>query len=58
MANMVPGALLELRRWLPALGANAKLMGWLAVEDAGRILTASLHPDGNRPHPLAGWVHT
>ncbi|MFF3277156.1 helix-turn-helix domain-containing protein [Streptomyces chrestomyceticus] len=59
LANMRAGALLELRRQLPAIGADAVMVKWLeAAMDADRILAAGLQPDGDRPHPLAGWVHT
>ncbi|MER6103668.1 XRE family transcriptional regulator [Streptomyces sp. NPDC001832] len=58
LANMRAGALLELRRRLPALGADAGLVRWLdAAMDADRIVAAGLDDDGG-PHPLAGWVHT
>ncbi len=58
LANMRAGALLELRRQLPAIGADAVMVGWLdAAMDADRILAAGLQPDGGRPHPLAGWAH-
>ncbi|WP_215910174.1 helix-turn-helix domain-containing protein [Streptacidiphilus fuscans] len=59
LANMKAGALLELRRRLPALGADAALVGMLdAAMDADRIIGAALGPpqDAAR-HPLAGWVH-
>lgn len=64
VAHMRVGALLELRRRLPALGADPRLVGLLdAAMDADRIIASGL--DGGRdadgqggPHPLAGWVHT
>lgn len=59
LANMRAGALLELRRRLPALGADATLVQWLdAAMDADRIIAAGLGDDAGGPHPLAGWVHT
>ncbi|GAB2962229.1 hypothetical protein GCM10027075_72480 [Streptomyces heilongjiangensis] len=61
LANMRAGALLELRRRLPALGADVALVPWLdAAMDADRIIAAALEGDGEvgGPHPLAGWVHT
>ncbi|MFH9426293.1 helix-turn-helix domain-containing protein [Streptomyces sp. NPDC017529] len=59
LANMRAGALLELRRRLPAVGADAVLVRWLdAAMDADRIVAAGLERDVTRPHPLAGWVHT
>ncbi|MFJ9412480.1 helix-turn-helix domain-containing protein [Streptomyces sp. NPDC101393] len=59
LANMRAGALLELRRRLPALGADAALVQWLeAAMDADRIIAAGLDGKAGGPHPLAGWVHT
>ncbi|MFE9847720.1 helix-turn-helix domain-containing protein [Streptomyces sp. NPDC005576] len=59
VANMRAGALLELRRRLPALGARAATVVWMdAAMDADRIIAAGLEGDGGGPHPLAGWVHT
>ncbi|WP_435060177.1 helix-turn-helix domain-containing protein [Streptomyces sp. bgisy060] len=61
LANMRAGALLELRRRLPALGADAGLVVWLdAAMDADRIIASALDGGGEAagPHPLAGWVHT
>ncbi|MFJ9343805.1 helix-turn-helix domain-containing protein [Streptomyces sp. NPDC101733] len=69
LAHMRVGALLELRRRLPSLGANPHLVGLLdAAMDADRIISAGLthnehhaehHNDQHGgPHPLAGWVHT
>lgn len=59
LANMRAGALLELRRLLPALGAEVMLVQWLdAAMDADRIIAAGLIGAAGRPHPLAGWVHT
>ncbi|WP_427251152.1 hypothetical protein [Bacillus cereus] len=56
LANMRAGSLLELRRRLPALGADPVLVGWLdAAMDADRVLTAGLGETA-APHPLAGWV--
>ncbi|WP_232789070.1 helix-turn-helix domain-containing protein [Streptomyces odonnellii] len=58
LANTRAGSLWELRRRLPALGADATLVRWLdAATDADRIIAAGLADDGT-PHPLAGWVHT
>ncbi|PBC80221.1 MULTISPECIES: hypothetical protein [unclassified Streptomyces] len=57
LANMRAGALLELRRRLPALGADTGLVQWLdAAMDADRIIAAGLTGDVGGPHPLAGWV--
>jgi hypothetical protein len=59
LANMRAGALLDLRRRLPVLGADASLVQWLdAAMDADRIIAAGLDSDVDGPHPLAGWVHT
>ncbi|GGP84665.1 helix-turn-helix domain-containing protein [Streptomyces melanogenes] len=60
MANMKAGALLELRRRLPALGADTQLLQLLdAAMDADRILSGALGPpDRLEQHPLAEWVHT
>ncbi|MFJ4866210.1 helix-turn-helix domain-containing protein [Streptomyces sp. NPDC088748] len=59
LANVRAGALLELRRRLPALGADVNLVPWLdAAMDADRIIAAGLGDDVSGPHPLAGWVHT
>lgn len=59
LANMRAGALLELRRRLPALGADVALVPWLdAAMDADRIIAAGLDGEVGGPHPLAGWVHT
>ncbi|WP_411138069.1 helix-turn-helix domain-containing protein [Streptomyces sp. C10] len=59
LANMRAGALLELRRRLPALGADVALVPWLdAAMDADRIIAAGLDGEAVGPHPLAGWVHT
>ncbi len=61
LANVRAGALLDLRRRLPALGADAALVGMLdAAMDADRIIRTSLDPADARSsgHPLAGWVHT
>ncbi|MCZ2526982.1 XRE family transcriptional regulator [Streptomyces sp. HB2AG] len=59
LANMRAGALLDLRRRLPALGAEAGLVQWLdAAMDADRIIGAGLGDGAGGPHPLAGWVHT
>ncbi|GAB2713845.1 helix-turn-helix domain-containing protein [Kitasatospora kifunensis] len=58
LANMRAGQLLDLRRWLPALGADAALVGMLdAAMDADRLIGTALDP-GPHDHPLAGWVHT
>lgn len=59
LANMRAGALRDLRRRLPALGADVALVQWLdAAMDADRIIAAGLGSDTSRPHPLAVWVHT
>ncbi|MFF7365391.1 helix-turn-helix domain-containing protein [Streptomyces sp. NPDC008125] len=59
LANMRAGALLELRRRLPALGGDRVLVVWLdAAMDADRIIAAGLDGETGGPHPLAGWVHT
>nr|WP_329868461.1 helix-turn-helix domain-containing protein [Streptomyces sp. SP18CS02] len=43
LANMRAGALLELRRRLPALGGDVALVPWLdAALDADRIIAAAL----------------
>lgn len=58
LANVRAGALLDLRRRLPALGADTLLVRWLdAAMDADRVIAAGLDV-GDAPHPLAGWVHT
>ncbi|WP_234016778.1 XRE family transcriptional regulator [Streptomyces sp. LaPpAH-108] len=59
LANMRAGALLELRRRLPVLGADVALVPWLdAAMDADRVIAAALDSEVGGPHPLAGWVHT
>ena len=60
LANIRAGALLDLRRRLPALGADPVVVGLLdAAMDADRIITATLEPPGtDTAHPLALWVHT
>lgn len=59
LANMRAGALLDLRRRLPALGADGALVQWLdAAMDADRIIAAGLGGDTSGAHPLAVWVHT
>ncbi|MGW5234602.1 helix-turn-helix domain-containing protein [Streptomyces nodosus] len=59
LANMRAGALLDLRRRLPVLGADTALVQWLdAAMDADRIIAAGLGGDVGGPHPLAVWVHT
>ncbi|MEV8534701.1 helix-turn-helix transcriptional regulator [Streptomyces sp. NPDC051211] len=61
LANMKASALLDLRRHLAVLGAEADLVALLdAAMDADRIISASLHPDGRARllHPLGEWVHT
>lgn len=59
LANMKAGALLELRRKLPVLGADTVLVGLLdPAMDADRIIAAALDPPRDALlHPLAGWVH-
>lgn len=59
LANMKAGALLALKRRLPHLGADQRLVGLLdAALDADRIIGAALDPrDRIGEHPLAGWVH-
>jgi hypothetical protein len=60
LAHMKAGALLDLRRRLPALGADRDVVQLLdAAMDADRIISVSLDPP-ERPerHPLAEWVHT
>ncbi|MEW2087053.1 XRE family transcriptional regulator [Streptomyces sp. NPDC005283] len=59
LANIKAGALLDLRRRLPALGADQTVVGLLdAAMDADRIIGAALEPVRPELHPLAGWVHT
>jgi hypothetical protein len=60
LANMKAGALLDLRRRLPALGADQTVVGLLdAAMDADRIIGTALDPPHRAElHPLAGWVHT
>ncbi|MFC8793405.1 helix-turn-helix domain-containing protein [Streptomyces cinereoruber] len=59
LANVRAGALLELRRRLPALGAEPGIVAVLeAAMDADRVLAAGLGDVGGQVHPLAGWVHT
>ncbi|WP_274563631.1 XRE family transcriptional regulator [Streptomyces spiramyceticus] len=60
LANMKAGALLDLRRRLPALGADRTVVQLLdPAMDADRIISVTLDPP-ERPgwHPLAEWVHT
>lgn len=60
LANMKAGALLNLRRRLPALGADPGVVALLdAAMDADRIIGTALDPPKqNDLHPLAEWVHT
>ncbi|MEU7643385.1 helix-turn-helix domain-containing protein [Streptomyces huasconensis] len=60
LANMKAGALLGLRRQLPALGADPAILGLLdAAMDADRIIGAALTSgEEGQLHPLAEWVHT
>ncbi|MEU6403996.1 XRE family transcriptional regulator [Streptomyces sp. NPDC046985] len=60
LAHMKAGALLNLRRQLPLLGADPGVLAFLdAAMDADRIIAAALHPpEAGHPHPLAEWVHT
>lgn len=59
LANMTAGALLNLKRRLPQLGADQGLVRLLdAAMDADRIIGAALDsPYDIDAHPLAGWVH-
>lgn len=60
LANMKAGSLLDLRRRLPALGADRSVVQLLdAAMDADHIISATMEP-ARRPdrHPLAEWVHT
>lgn len=60
LANIRAGALVDLRRRLPVLGADPAVVGLLdAAMDADRIIGASLEPPAaDALYPLAGWVHT
>lgn len=59
LANVRAGVLLELRRLLPALGADAGLVRWMdAAMDVDRIIAAGVAVGTDGPHPLAGWVYT
>ncbi|MFK8910149.1 XRE family transcriptional regulator [Streptomyces sp. YS-3] len=60
LANVKAGALLDLRRRLPALGADSELVQLLdAAMDADRILSGALSPPLRlEQHPLGEWVHT
>ncbi|SFD55979.1 helix-turn-helix domain-containing protein [Streptomyces aidingensis] len=61
LMNMKAGALLDLRRRLPAIGADPALVHLMdAAMDADRVITSTLDPPGASPgdHPLAVWVHT
>ncbi|WP_381198996.1 XRE family transcriptional regulator [Streptomyces maoxianensis] len=59
LANIRAHALLDLRRRLPALGADQMVVGLLdAAMDADRIIGSALDPVRPDLHPLAGWVHT
>jgi hypothetical protein len=59
LAGMSAGALLDLRRRLPLLGAAAPVVQLLdAAMDADRIIGGILAPPQDPAHhPLAGWVH-
>lgn len=60
LANMRAGALLDLRRRLPALGADQAVVQLLdPAMDADRIIGATLNPPRQpEQHPPAEWVHT
>ncbi|QEV30820.1 XRE family transcriptional regulator [Streptomyces cinereoruber] len=59
LSNVKAGVLLELRRRLPALGAEPGIVAVLeAAMDADRVLAAGLGAVEGQVHPLAGWVHT
>lgn len=60
LANMKAGALLNLRRRLGVLGADAGVVGLLdPAMDADQIIGAGLAPpEEGELHPLAAWVHT
>ncbi|MQS07335.1 helix-turn-helix domain-containing protein [Streptomyces alkaliphilus] len=61
LMNMKAGALLDLRRRLPAIGADPVLVHLMdAAMDADRVITSTLDPPGGSAdqHPLAVWVHT
>lgn len=59
LCNVRAGTLLELRRRLPGLGADSRVLDLLgAAMDADRIISATLAPEGVGQHPLAQWVHT
>ncbi|MFF2957371.1 XRE family transcriptional regulator [Streptomyces sp. NPDC057963] len=59
LANVKAGALLDLRRRLPALGADTRLLHLLdPAMDADRVISATIHPENTAQHPLAYWVHT
>ncbi|MFI6641145.1 helix-turn-helix domain-containing protein [Streptomyces sp. NPDC050504] len=58
VANMKVGALLALRRRLPALGSAPLIVALLdPAMDADRIVGAALDQT-SAPHPLTEWVHT
>jgi len=60
LGNVAAIALLELKRRLPALGADPAVVRLLdAAMDADRVISAALAPP-QQPghHPLADWVHT
>lgn len=59
LANVKAGTLLNLRRRLLALGADPYVLRLLdPAMDADRVISATVHPEGTAPHPLADWVHT
>ncbi|MEV3858510.1 helix-turn-helix transcriptional regulator [Streptomyces sp. NPDC050095] len=60
LANMKVNDLLALRRRLPSLGADPRVVALLdPAMDADRIISAALEPPKfGEPHPLSEWVHT
>lgn len=60
ISNMRAADLLNLRRRLPALGADPNVVALLdAAMDADRVIEAALTPPRpGVPHPLSEWVHT
>jgi hypothetical protein len=59
LGNVKAGVLLGLKRKLPTLGSDQKLVALLdSAMDADRIVDVSLSPPNRADdHPLAGWVH-
>lgn len=59
LVNVKSGVLLDVRHRLLALGADPRVLRRIGpAMDADRVITATIHPEAGRRHPLANWVHT